>query len=61
VNQIKKTGFPGKYLIQNLIFRVLRVFLLNRYLRWINMVIDEEIEEDSDLDKLYNQTVEGLI
>ena len=30
-------------------------------MRWINMVMDDEIEEDSDLDKLYIHTLEGLI
>ena len=30
-------------------------------MRWINMVMDEEIEEDSDLDRYYNHTLEGLI
>jgi len=30
-------------------------------MRWINMVMDDEIEEESDSDKLYNHTLEGLI
>jgi len=57
VNQFKKTGFPRKVLDTKLNFSVEGIFI--KYLRWINMMMNDEIEEDSDLDQ-FNYIFEGL-
>jgi len=57
VNQFKKTGFPRKVLDTKLNFSVEGIFI--KYLRWINMMMNDEIEEESDLDQ-YKYIVEGL-
>ena len=58
VNHIKKLASQGKYLIQILNFRDVEGIFINR-LRWISMMMNDEIEEESDLDQ-YKHIVEGL-
>ena len=57
MNQFKKTGFPRKVLDTKLNFSVEGIFI--KYLRWINMMMDEENEEDSDFEQ-FNNIFEGL-
>jgi len=52
VNQFKKTGFPRKVLDTKLNFSVEGIFI--KYLRWINMMMDEKNEEDSDFEQFNN-------
>jgi hypothetical protein len=52
VNQLKKSRLPGKYLIT----KIFEIFFKKKnffkiYLRWINMMMDEENDEESESDQ----------